>query len=40
MPEKALKSLWEVTHDTETLSKIFGVPEIAVRYRLAQLNFK
>jgi Zn-dependent peptidase ImmA (M78 family) len=38
MPEKLVKSLWNTTKDIVTLSKIFGVPENVVTFRLKVLH--
>lgn len=40
IPEQLLKSLWEVNKDIESLSNIFGVPKVVMRYRIDNLNLK
>lgn len=38
MPEKLIKEFWEIVKDVEKLSKIFGVSQSAMRYRLKYLK--
>ncbi len=38
VPESILKSLWAVNKNIESLAKIFGVPEIVLRYRIKVLK--
>lgn len=40
MPEKTVRSMWDVTKDVSKLSKIFGVPMVVVRYRLKALGLQ